>query len=401
LLCFRVRVVVGVICPGGDALGRLEAVDGPRTDVNDTLLYEYYPDSAAYGNNRGMLYKVTNALNQVVEYQEYNELRKAEKIIDPNGIETVLDYDHRGRLISRIKGNRTTSYIYDDAGVLQAVDLPDERWLEYDYWPSGRLKTVTDLDGNYRKLTWDAVGNLQDREVYDAEETLKAALHYAADSAGRSWKTWNDIDATETMPAEELLYDQAGNLKERKTLREAGTATVLTTGYGYDELNRLTGITDPGSAVANTIFGYDTHDNRISVTDSGNVETEFVYDDFGRRTSRISPDSGTTGYTYFPNDLIQTRTDADNITLTYQYDELGRRTGVTPQSGTALSYSYDTLNRLNQIQSNSRSYTYAYNGINPLVQSLTRPNGSSTAYLYDSLNRLTSIANKTSANATL
>ncbi|RWX51006.1 YD repeat-containing protein, partial [Candidatus Electrothrix marina] len=73
-----------------DALGRLQAVDGPRTDANDTLLYEYYPDSAAYGNNRGMLYKVTNTLDQVIEYQDYNGLRKAEKIIDPNGIETLL-----------------------------------------------------------------------------------------------------------------------------------------------------------------------------------------------------------------------------------------------------------------------------------------------------------------------
>nr|MDU9044450.1 hypothetical protein [Candidatus Electrothrix aestuarii] len=34
----------------------------------------------------------------------------------------------------------------------------------------------------------------------------------------------------------------------------------------------MTGITDPGSAVPNTIFSYDAHDNRTSVTDSGAVE---------------------------------------------------------------------------------------------------------------------------------
>ena len=41
--------------------------------------------------------------------------------------------------------------------------------------------------------------------------------------------------------------------------------------------------------------------------------------------------------------------------------------------------------------------TYTYSGVNPLVQSLTRPNGSTTSYQYDLLNRLTEISNKNSS----
>ena len=157
---------------------------------------------------------------------DYNGLRRPEKIIGPNATEILLDYNDQGRLLSRTVGDRTTLYNYDAAGVLQSVDLPDHRRLDYGYWPSGRLKTVTDTRGNFRQLTWDAVGNIQDREVYSSryiedaegiestENVLEMAIHAAVDSSGRPWKTWNDIDATEMLPAEELLYDAAGNLEE-------------------------------------------------------------------------------------------------------------------------------------------------------------------------------------------
>jgi YD repeat-containing protein len=41
---------------------------------------------------------------------------------------------------------------------------------------------------------------------------------------------------------------------------------------------------------------------------------------------------------------------------------------------------------------------YTYTGVNPLVQSLTRPNGSTTTYQYNGLNQLTEILNKTSTD---
>jgi YD repeat-containing protein len=49
----------------------------------------------------------------------------------------------------------------------------------------------------------------------------------------------------------------------------------------------------------------------------------------------------------------------------------------------------------------AQSYTYGDTGVNPLVQSLTRPNGSVTSYQYDLLNRLTEISNTTSTNEVL
>ncbi|MCI5212225.1 MAG: RHS repeat protein [Candidatus Electrothrix sp. ATG2] len=141
-------------------------------------------------------------------------------------------------------------------------------------------------------------------------------------------------------------------------------------------MNRLSRVTDPGFSVPNTNFSYDAHDNRTSVTDSDGVETEFEYDDFGRRTSRYSPDSGWTFYTYLPNDLMKTREDADGIILTYEYDALNRLTLIKRNNGTALvSYGYDETvegaeqkGRLTSMTDASGGSVYLYNTHGELVK---------------------------------
>jgi RHS repeat-associated protein len=58
---------------------------------------------------------------------------------------------------------------------------------------------------------------------------------------------------------------------------------------------------------------------------------------------------------------------------------------------------YDSLGRITHINYGSEIFTYNYTGVNPLLQSLTRPNSVITEYHYDDpLSRLTEITNKTS-----
>jgi RHS repeat-associated protein len=124
----------------------------------------------------------------------------------------------------------------------------------------------------------------------------------------------------------------------------------------------------------------------------------YTYDDYDRLTG-MQDSIGTWGFGYNLNsDLTSVDGPWNNDTLTYGYDDLGRRTSLTPQGGTALSYVYDRLNRLTTIQAGSANHVYAYTGVNPLVQSLTRPNGSTTSYQYNGENQLTEILNKTSTD---
>ena len=42
--------------------GQITAIDGPRSDVNDTVNFTYYPNDASTGNNRANLHTVADAL---------------------------------------------------------------------------------------------------------------------------------------------------------------------------------------------------------------------------------------------------------------------------------------------------------------------------------------------------
>ncbi|MBK7333035.1 MAG: hypothetical protein IPI87_12065 [Betaproteobacteria bacterium] len=57
-------------------------------------------------------------------------------MIDPNGVLTTLAYDARGRLTSRVVGGEVTTYVYDLAGQLKEVELPDGAVVESVYDPA-------------------------------------------------------------------------------------------------------------------------------------------------------------------------------------------------------------------------------------------------------------------------
>ena len=123
-----------------------------------------------------------------------------------------------------------------------------------------------------------------------------------------------------------------------------------------------------------------------------------TYDDYNRLSSRTD-DTGMTTYRYLDTNGRLTSRDGpqSNDAITYQYDELAGSRHCCPRQGQALSYVYDTLGRLKDIQAGTNTFTYAYSGASQLIQSLTRPNGSYTEYQYnDPLKKQTSLINKKS-----
>ncbi len=390
--------------------GRVETIDGPRTDVVDVSTFGYYPNTEAAGLNRGHLQTVTNALGQTITYDDYNALGKPESIRDANQVLTTLTYDAFGRVTSRTTGARTTVYHYDAAGRLDLVSMPANRVLEYHHTPEGLVDRIVDSGGNYLKYEYDPVsGNIAKRTMHAVDQTMTFEISYQYDEYGRLQKEiHSDGDGSFT----EHSYDEAGNLVS--LINELGKETTSV----YDELDRLTALIRPGAVT--TGFTYDAHDNQREVIDDKGVATAFNYDDFGRKVEEQSPDRGTTLFSYDEADNLIAKTDGNQVTTVYSYDALnrlvaksypqtqnnvtyhydqgvngiGRLTGMTDSTGMS-SYTYNHYGELTEETRITQGYSavvgYGYNDHGELT-SLTYPGGRVVSYIRDSDGAITAVA---------
>ena len=169
--------------------------DGPRTDVTDTTVTDYYPHDeacagAALGTGRdkgcrGQVKRITNPLGQVTQFTRYNAHGQVEEIVDPNGVVTTLTYDLRQRLTSRSTAGETTAFQYDPVGQLTRLTQPDGSYVSYTYDAARRLTEVADNLGNRIAYTLDAAGNRTKEEVFDPQGALAKTLTRAYDALGR------------------------------------------------------------------------------------------------------------------------------------------------------------------------------------------------------------------------
>ena len=398
-----------------NSYGQVLTENGPRTDVSDVTTYTYYGTSATCTATvtgatttgcKGEAATMTNALSHVTTYNEYNAHGLPLKMTDPNGLVTVLAYDMRQRLTSRIVGNEITSFEYWPTGLLKKVTLPDSSYLLYTHDGAHRMTRVDDSEGNYIVYTLDAMGNRTQEETRDPSNAL-VRLHYRAfNNLNQLWKTIGSANTAAVTT--EFSYDDNGNTTATEGPLGRDTARL------YDELNRLKQITDAASGV--TQFGYDANDNLTSVNDPRSKVTSYTYNGFGNLTQQSGPDTGTTTHTYDSGGNVATTIDARSETGAYSYDVLNRLTELE-YSDQTLTCTYDTgtnnKGRLMEISDNSGATSWTYTtqdrvasreqdmgtvtktlgygySSNGQLSSLTTPSGQTVAYSYTN-NRITGI----------
>lgn len=330
--------------------GLVASADGPRTDVADVTRYDYDP--------QGNLVATTNAAGHRTQVTAHDSHGRPLSLTDPNGLNTQLSYDARGRLIARNVGGETTGFDYDPVGNLTRITLPDGSHLEYSYDAAHRLVGIADQLGHRIAYTLDAAGNRTTENVQDESNTLVRTRDRVYDQLGRLMQ---DIGAA----GQTTTYAYDGNGNPIAATDPLGNTTTS----AFDSLNRLVEQTDPLGGTAR--YGYDTQGELVTVTDPNGNTTSYTYDGLGNRIREASPDAGITSLTYDAAGNALSKTDANGRTSGYRYDALNRLIEASYADGTTTQYQYDT----------------ASNGIGRLAR-ITDPSGS-TEWDYDAHGRVT------------
>lgn len=260
----------------------------------------------------------------------------------------------------------------------------------YEYDANGNLTKITDGLGHATVQQYDALNRLKQQNQphpttpnvqlgtiqyqYNAIDQLTTVSDPRNLSTTYSYNAFSNV-LNLTSPdtgATVNTYDDAGNLKTKLD------AKGQTTTYSYDALNRLTQIV---YADAQTItYSYDQGSNgagRLTGITDSTGSTAYSYDSRGRVTSEART----------INTLV--------YTTTYAYNSAGQLTGVAYPTGLVLTYTRDSLGRVNQISStkNNQTQVLASNiTYQPFagVKSFTFGNGSTYTRSFDTDNRLTS-----------
>lgn len=235
-----------------NAAGQVLTENGPRLDVTDVTTYAYY--SCTTGFQCGRLQTMSNAAAHVTTYNTYDANGRPTQITDPNGLVMTLVYNFRGQVTSQTVASEITSFLYDNAGQLTRVTLPDASFIEYLYDDAHRLTQIRDGTGNRIVYTLDAMGNRTAENTFDPSNALSRTHSRVFNALNRLTQEIGAANQTTVN-----TYDDNGNLDTVTDPRNR------VTNQDYDELNRLTRITDPALGVSQ--FGYDANDNLTSVTD--------------------------------------------------------------------------------------------------------------------------------------
>ncbi|MBL4606614.1 MAG: putative Ig domain-containing protein, partial [Pseudomonadales bacterium] len=257
--------------------GQILTIDGPRTDVNDITTFEY--------DVQGNRTKTINALGQETHFTAYDASGRLLSMTDPNGVITQLNYDPRGRLLSRIVAGITTNFEYDGVGQLTKITLPNNAELNYTYDGARRLTDIEDNLGNRIGYTLDNMGNRTGEAIFDDTNTLRRSQTRVFDELSRLIESISADGRSTT-----FAYDPNGNQTN------SADALIRSSSSAFDALDRLISSQDPDSQ--STQYGYDAQDNLVTVTDARGLTTTYTYNGLGNLLTLNSPDTGITSYAY-------------------------------------------------------------------------------------------------------
>lgn len=416
-----------------DDAGRIASVTTPDPDpVNNgvgqrpqTLTYAYVDlgSAADYGRRETISRRYGGVNGTVVEqtvsdYYPTGELRLT---YGATATPARYAYDFAGRVKTLTTwqdfnlttgigtgSGATTTWNYNDAGLLKSKRYADNKGPDYAYWPSGNLKTRTWARsvGGSRVVTTYGYTAAGDLETIAYSDGLTPGVTYGHDRSGRLETT---LDAsgllTRSYEPSSLrlsgeVYTGTGLLSGHSLMRSYDpvrkrpqgfeTDTGYTVGYGYDDGGRLDTV--------NEGFHLAKYDYKASV---GSVEAVTV-----KRSGVERAHHGRT------TDALGRITQAKTTTVgvipvqrDYGYNDVNQRTQIAHEDTRAWSYGYDALGQVTSAEKRladltttlpGYSFGYTFDTIGNRIE--TTINGRTATYIPD-VGQLNQYASRTVVGA--
>lgn len=392
-----------------DATGQIAGLDGPRTDVADTVSFERW--QCTTGGACGQLRRITNALGHVTTFDSYDGAGRLTQKTAADGIVTTYSYSARGKLASVTETaggiSRTTGFTYDLANRLATTNMHSGQVLSYAYDGADQLLSVTDQSGNQVVYTYDTRGNRTSQTVKDSSGVVASAVAMAYNA--RSYLAAVSTAGSTT----NIGTDALGNVVQVQDGRGNTTTNQ------FDALNRLWKTVN--AANGNTTVGFTPAGEIAQLVTPNGATFGFDIDDLGNVLKEHSPDRSIVSMAYDGAGNLTSRTDARGVTSNYSFDALNRVTGISYPSGAEnATYVYDTcgVGRLCQVGDASGARAFAYDGLGRVATetwvasaalgghsfttsytwtsfdrpgTITAPSGRQVAYTYDSNGRVTGV----------
>jgi RHS repeat-associated protein len=347
-----------------DAVNRLSTVTDPLSFVT---AYTYDPAGNvtavkdANGKTNQFAYDALNHLLTVA----YADSKNVAYVYDADGNRTSMvdshgttgyAYDALDRLTNvTFPGGQTVAYGHDAVGNRNSLTYPDSKLVNYAYDAANQLAGVSDWLGRMTTYGYDAAGNL-----LAIAYPNNTSMTFTYDVANRLTSLANTMPG---LPSVVISYalDAVGN-------RTKESVNGVSTAFGYDALNELTG------------------------AGLGPLQAAWTYDAVGNRLTQTSP-LGTVSYTYDGADRLLTAGLAK-----FAYDNNGNQ--ITKTSGKLTwTYSYDAANRLVQALGYGMNSTFGYDGDGNRI---SQTNGSNTySYLSDVATALPVVLNEQGADGNI
>ena len=376
--------------------GQVTSHDGPGTDGDDIIRYEYYSDTTAEGFNRGRLKSVTDANGtRARDNIQYSETGKIQSESQPNGVAVNYAYypgNDRVESMTVSGGGmfNRTRWEYTPAGDVSMIILDDETGQEvitrmfYDgarrlYKTESRVSRTVNPSGYvYNAEQWETY-------QFDGAGNITSETHVSTDLPGEDiviQRVFDEYSRIDKLSNGGVTEDYNFNPNGTLASKIDGKSNLTT--YTYDDFKRLTRTEQVGQVI--TLISYDVHGNTTRVTDPEGHSTRYLYDDLGNLVQQDSPDTGITVHAYNRSGQLTRSVDAKGQSSVYAYDVSGRLMSIDREgSDYDISYSYDQcangLGRLCSISTGwGHSIQYSWNALGEKTSVVT--NEGEISYTY-------------------